>query len=258
MVIACMIATAGCTLPTRLIIPPHQSARATRGVVAQGLVEGADPGNQRAAAEILASPGVRAAERQLVDGLVDASVADLGESDRRARIDALVGRYLDDVAANVPARLTPAVSKMLAQSVSAALDEAVRRRGQLATLAATTTTSAVHAGTRALASDLGQLDPHAIDGLVAREAKLAGAQLVTGSTDALATKANGAGLGRITALLQLGIELLVALAIAFFLALLLLLAWTVKLRMQVARDRASALRDHERAIHDGGAAHAPV
>ncbi|WP_236644261.1 hypothetical protein [Sorangium cellulosum] len=84
----------GCALPTRITSVDAEVARVqTPAAIDEGLRKLEEAETQRRVARVMASPEIRAAQRQLVAGLIDGTLASLSAEDRAARIDALTAQY---------------------------------------------------------------------------------------------------------------------------------------------------------------------
>ncbi|AUX37135.1 MULTISPECIES: hypothetical protein [Sorangium] len=84
----------GCALPTRITSVDAEVARVqTPAAIDEGLRKLEEAETQRRVARMMASPEIRAAQRQLVAGLIDGTLASLSEEDRAARVDELTAQY---------------------------------------------------------------------------------------------------------------------------------------------------------------------
>ncbi|WP_437286900.1 hypothetical protein [Sorangium sp. So ce406] len=88
----------GCALPTRITSVDEEVARVqTPAAIDEGLGKLEEAETQRRVARLMASPEVRAAQRQLIAGLIDGTLASLGEADRAARVNELTAEYMRGV-----------------------------------------------------------------------------------------------------------------------------------------------------------------
>lgn len=91
---ALLLGAGGCALPTRIASVDEEVARVqTPAAIDEGLGKLEEAETQRRIERLLASPEVRAAQRQLVAGIIDGALASLGEADRAARVDELTAAY---------------------------------------------------------------------------------------------------------------------------------------------------------------------
>ncbi|XXT18286.1 hypothetical protein WME94_49455 [Sorangium sp. So ce429] len=91
---ALLCGAGGCSLPTRITGVDEEVARIqTPAAIDEGLRKLEEAETQRRIERMLASPDVQAAQRQLVAGLIDGTLASLGEADRSARISELTAQY---------------------------------------------------------------------------------------------------------------------------------------------------------------------
>ncbi|WP_437607744.1 hypothetical protein WMF20_43600 [Sorangium sp. So ce834] len=89
-----VLGAGGCALPTRITSVDAEVARVqTPAAIDEGLRKLEEAETQRRVARMMASPEIRAAQRQLVAGLIDGTLASLSEEDRAARVDELTAQY---------------------------------------------------------------------------------------------------------------------------------------------------------------------
>ncbi|XXX75628.1 hypothetical protein WMF30_49055 [Sorangium sp. So ce134] len=112
-----LLGAAGCALPTRITSVDEEVARVqTPAAIDEGLRKLEDAEIQRRVARMMASPEMRAAQRQLVAGLIDGTLASLSDEGRAARIDELTAQYTRGV-----------VRSAVGGALDGALDEDARR-----------------------------------------------------------------------------------------------------------------------------------
>ncbi|WP_437956908.1 hypothetical protein WME76_36885 [Sorangium sp. So ce119] len=93
-----LLGAVGCALPTRITSVDEEVARVqTPAAIDEGLGKLEEAETQRRVARLMASPEVRAAQRQLIAGLIDGTLASLGEADRAARVNELTAEYMRGV-----------------------------------------------------------------------------------------------------------------------------------------------------------------
>ncbi|WP_437966646.1 hypothetical protein WMF04_44780 [Sorangium sp. So ce260] len=115
-----LLGAGGCALPTRITSVDEEVARVqTPAAIDEGLRKLEEAETQRRVERMLASPEMRAAQRQLVAGLLDGTLASLSEEGRSARIDELTAQYMRG-----------AVRSAMAGALDGALDEDRRRELQ--------------------------------------------------------------------------------------------------------------------------------
>ncbi|WP_437632991.1 hypothetical protein [Sorangium sp. So ce854] len=91
---ALLLGAGGCALPTRIASVDEEVARVqTPAAIDEGLGKLEEAETQRRIERLLASPEVRAAQRQLAAGIIDGTLASLSEADRAARVDELTAAY---------------------------------------------------------------------------------------------------------------------------------------------------------------------
>ena len=106
------------------------------GVVDGGLKAMDDPETQRRLAHLLASPEMKAIQRELVAGILDGSLAALGEQQRVDRVGEITARYAASLRAgftrDVAPQLAPATSAAMRGMMSASMsDENQRQMGRM-------------------------------------------------------------------------------------------------------------------------------
>ncbi|WP_437732835.1 hypothetical protein [Sorangium sp. So ce1335] len=95
---ALLLGAGGCALPTRITSVDEEVARVqTPAAIDEGLGKLEEAETQRRIERLLASADVRAAQRQLVAGLIDGTLASLSEADRAARVNELTAEYMRGV-----------------------------------------------------------------------------------------------------------------------------------------------------------------
>lgn len=227
---------------------------------------------------LLATPEVRAIQRELAAGLIDVALTTLGEEERMARIDALVTRATTRMADVAARELPPLAADVTRGAVGGALDAALdqdraKALGRtMGDVVATTVRSAARGlddaeiarrvssamtdqigpafeatvrddVTPALASTLGDERLHRALGATAH---VLGREVVMGVTEALAQqKSPPAGeslLARFTNAAQQGARLFGSAAWLLVALIVLLFAWIVKLLVQARGYRADARR----------------
>ena len=267
----------GCAAPVAELSAEIPKA-ATPAVVEAGLDTLEDPNTRLRMARLLATPEMRAIQRELAAGLLDAALATLGEEERIARIDALtsraVARMLRGAAREVPplaasvtrgavdgaldAALDPARSKALQRSVSDVVATTVRSAARgiddagIAKSVSSAMTEQIGPALEAtlrddvtpgLAATLGDERLHRALGATAH---VLGREMVLGVTEALAQQkpppASGSLLSRLTNVAQEGARLFGSAAWVLVALVVLLFAWIVKLLVQTRRYRADASR----------------
>lgn len=125
----------GCALPTKIVaLSPEIPRDATKIAIDAGLESLEEAETKRRIERMLASPEMRAAERELVAGIVDGSLSALSEQDRVERVGALTSRYMAGVlrslSREVAPELAPAASQAVRGAVRSALSEALSARNQ--------------------------------------------------------------------------------------------------------------------------------
>jgi preprotein translocase subunit SecG len=138
--VALAVSTSACLIPTRVQkLDPEIPREATPVAIEAALRAMDDPANKQRMLQMLASPEMKAVERELVSGLVDGSLASLNEADRAERLGALRSRYatgmLQDFTQgftkDVVPQIGPVVSDVMRSAVRAAMSEAMKPENQL-------------------------------------------------------------------------------------------------------------------------------
>jgi hypothetical protein len=135
-VLALASATSACMIPTRVQKLDLEIPRdATPVAIEAALRAMNDPANQQRMQQMVASPEMKAVERDLVAGMVDGSLAALSETDRQDRIGALTSRYatgmLQGFTRDVAPQIGPAVSEVMRSAVRSAMSEAMKPENQV-------------------------------------------------------------------------------------------------------------------------------
>jgi hypothetical protein len=133
--VALAISTSACMVPTRVAKLDLEIPRdATPVAIEAGLRALDDPANKQRIQQMLASPEMKAVERELVAGMVDGSLAALSEADRAERIGALTSRYatgmLQGFSRDVAPQIGLAISEMTRSAVRSAMSEAMKPANQ--------------------------------------------------------------------------------------------------------------------------------
>jgi hypothetical protein len=133
--LALPLAGSGCVLPTKVAgLNPDIPREATPIAIDAGLRKLDDPETKRRVERMLASPGMRAVERELVGGIVDGSLSALDDRERAERIGAISSRYLAGLlrgfSKEVGPQVAPAVSAATRGAVRGAMEEALRPESQ--------------------------------------------------------------------------------------------------------------------------------
>ncbi|WP_437674208.1 hypothetical protein [Sorangium sp. So ce131] len=95
---ALLLGAAGCAIPVRASSADPEVARSQTPAAIDAAIEKMDEAETKRRLErMMASPEMRAAQRQLIAGLIDGTLASLSEADRAARINALTTQYMRGV-----------------------------------------------------------------------------------------------------------------------------------------------------------------
>lgn len=135
-VVAVATGTSACMIPTKVAKVDLDIPRdATPVAIEAGLRAMNDPASQQRLQQMAASPEMKRAERELIAGMVDGSLAALSETDRAERIGALTSRYatgmLQGFSRDLAPQLGPAVSQVMRSAVNGAMTEAMKPENQL-------------------------------------------------------------------------------------------------------------------------------
>ena len=237
-----------------------------------------DPETRARMARLLATPEIRAIQRELAAGLLDAALSSLGDGERIRRIDALTSRAvarmlqgasheLPSLAAEVTrgavggaldAAVTPARTRSIERAVGAVVESTVRSaaRGlgdaEVARAISTAMTAEIGPAIEATMRDdvapglASTLEDERLHRALGATAHVLGREIVRGATDALAQQrpppATDSLLSRITGVAREGTRLFGSAAWVLIALVVLLFAWIVKLAMQARRYRADASR----------------
>jgi hypothetical protein len=134
-VLALAAGTSACMIPTRVQKLDLEIPRdATPVAIEAALRAMNDPANQQRIQQMVATPEMKAVERDLVAGMVDGSLAALSDGDRADRIGALTSRYatgmLQGFTREVAPQIGPAVSEVMRSAVRSAMTEAMKPENQ--------------------------------------------------------------------------------------------------------------------------------
>ena len=134
--LALVLGTSACMIPTRVQKLDLEIPRdATPVAIEAALRAMNDPANQQRIQQMVASPEMKAVERDLVSGMVDGSLAALSDGDRADRIGALTSRYatgmLQGFTRDVAPQIGPAVSAVMRSAARSAMAEAMKPENQV-------------------------------------------------------------------------------------------------------------------------------
>jgi hypothetical protein len=179
---------------------------ATPVVVEAGLDAMNDPANQRRLRALAESPETKAAERELVAGILDGSLAALDDPERAERIGALTSRYasviIRSMSKDVASDLGPALSAVTRSAVKGAVTEATAPENQRRVAAAisdATTQELGPAMQKVIADNVGPgiaaaLQDEQFQRALGETARRIGREVVLGGNEAMAEiEANKAG-----------------------------------------------------------------
>jgi len=227
------LGVSSCAIPTKVAaVSPEVPREATPIVIDAALGKLDEAETKRRMERLLASPEMRAVERELVAGMVDGSVAALGDRDRQERIGALSLRYA--------AQMVRGLSREIARSVSdtglgSAASEAMTE--QLGPAVQTVLRENIGPG---IAEALKDEEVHAALGATAR---VLGREMILGANEALTKIQEGKGsndgslLGRVGELASGGAKVATALAWVLGAIVVVLGVWIVKLLAQTKKYR---------------------
>ena len=202
----------------------------------------ADPRLRKQIEQILASPEVRAAQRELIAGIADGALAALSDEERIRRIDALAARTAHAAAAGGVRGATSGLrSAAIADSVSAAVTERIGPAVEI------TMRDDIGPG---LASVLGNEE---LQRSLGASARVLGREAVLGATEALAQQKPppqaDSLLSRLTDVAGKGARLFGSAAWVLVLVIVLLFAWILKLLAEARRARDVAKSDRSADEH---------
>jgi hypothetical protein len=258
-VLAVSAATSACMIPTRVAKLDLEIPReATPVAIEAGLRAMNDPANQQRIQQMVASPEMKAIERELVSGMVDGSLAALGETDRAERIRSLTSRYATGMLAgftrDVAPQIGPAVSDILRDAVRGAMAEARKPENQLGITSAVADamTRDVGPALQKVISDnlapgiAAALQKDEVKRAIGETAHLLGREIVLGVNDGMteiqASKAKGekSALGSLESLASKGSSIASGITWVLVAVVLVLGALLVKLMMQARRYRSES------------------
>jgi hypothetical protein len=202
-----VMAICGCMVPTKVAKLEMDIPRdATPVVVEAGLDAMNDPANQRRLRALAESPETKAAERELVAGILDGSLAALDDPERAERIGALTSRYasviIRSMSKDVASDLGPALSAVTRSAVKGAVTEATAPENQRRVAAAisdATTQELGPAMQKVIADNVGPgiaaaLQDEQFQRALGETARRIGREVVLGGNEAMAEiEANKAG-----------------------------------------------------------------
>lgn len=121
----------GCAIPTRVaelnMAIPKQ---ATPVAIDAGLTALDDPTTKRRMEAMLASPEMKAVQRELLAGMIDGSLATLSDKDRADRIGALASRYTAGMIRGITKEIAPDLGPAAAQAMRSAMKGALSPENQ--------------------------------------------------------------------------------------------------------------------------------
>lgn len=245
------LALAGCAGAKQVADLTAEIPRAaTPAVIRAGVDTLDDPALRRRVLEIVASPEMRAVERELaagmVAGMVDGTLATLGEKERAARIHELASSAMAGVVQSMSRELPEVTAGVVRGAVSGAVDPAVARRvasaltGELGPAVEQTLRQDVTPGVAGMVAD--EELQRAVGGM----ARLLGREVVLGATEALAAQKPPAEPGSLlsltTGLARQGARLFGSAAWVLLLIIVALFVWILKLLAQARSLRGEAER----------------
>jgi hypothetical protein len=256
---ALSFATSACMIPAKVAKLDLEIPRtATPVAIEAGLQAMNDPANQQRLRQMVASPEMKAVERELVSGMVDGSLAALSETDRSARIGALTARYatgmLQGFTRDVAPQIGPAVSEIMRNAVKDAMTEAMRPENQIGITRAVSDAMTRDVGPalqRVISDNLAvgiaaALEKDEVKRALGETAHLLGRESVLGVNEGMtqiqAEKAKGetSALGNLAALASKGSNIASGITWVLVAAVLVLGALLVKLMMQARRYRSES------------------
>jgi hypothetical protein len=93
------LGASGCAIPTRIqAVDPKVPRESTSIAMDAAVGEMEEAKTRRRIERVLASPEVKDAERELMAGMVDGSLAALSERDRGERVSAVTSRFISEAA----------------------------------------------------------------------------------------------------------------------------------------------------------------
>ena len=227
------VGVSSCTIPAKVAaVSPEVPREAPPVAIDATLGKLDEPETKRRMERLLASPEMRAVERELVAGVVDGSLSALEERDRQERIGALTSRYASEMARGLSSeiarglsetRLGSAASEAMTEELGPAMQKVLREN--------------IGPG---IAEALQDEEVHAALGATVR---VLGREMVLGANEALTTIQEGKGskdgslLGRVRELASGGAKVATALAWVLGAIVVVLGVWIVKLLAQTKKYR---------------------
>lgn len=259
-----LFSAGGCMIPTRVAeVDPEIMKQSTPVAIQAGIDKMDDPETKRRIAQMMASPEMRAVERELIAGLVDSTLATLSEEERAERIGALTTRAMAGIVRGASRELSGAMDEamgperrnQLSQAVGTIVAASVRsaveglRDAELGKTLSTAMTDEIGpAVQKALRENIGPglaeaLKDEEFTRSLGATARVLGREMVLGATEGLAQtqqpKQDGSPsvLTRITDFARQGAKFAGSAAWLFGLIIVALFVWIMKLLAQAKRYR---------------------
>lgn len=241
--------TLGCAIPTRVAELDLQIPKGATPVAIQaGLDKMDDPKTIRQVQQMLASPEMRDVQKEMVAGLVDGTLATLGDSERGKRIDDITSKAMAGMVRGASNSLR---SVDLGKTVSAAMTDEIGPAFEQ-----TMRDDVGPAFKQTMRDDVGpalaeMLKNEDFRRELGATARVLGREMVLGVTEGLAQKKepaeDGSLLSTVAGLLNQGAKLFGSAAWVLVLVILAMFAWIVKLLAQAKRYRDGAAAQPESA-----------
>ena len=230
--------------------------------------------NQRLMIELLRSPEMRQAARELSAEVADGALAVMSEPERTARVERLTARYVATItramtrslASGIRADLGPALTASVRDAVAGAMREVMKPEAEqgLARMTSNVTEAVVEAAGRGMATSMRRdLVPALRDALTSEETARAlatatravGREAVLGSNEAMTQiqrqqerTGRPSFLSRISNLTQDGVKILRMVTVVAVAVTILLAVWVLRLTLRGRRIQAESERNAASAV----------
>jgi hypothetical protein len=122
--LALALGAVGCGIPGQMV------REVTPAAIDSGLKAMDNPANKGRMENIVASPEMKSVERELITGIIDGSLATLGDEERISRINALTSRYtagmMQGFSRQIAPQIGPLVADITRSAVRGAMSEAFK------------------------------------------------------------------------------------------------------------------------------------
>ena len=235
----------GCTFSTKVSAVSPDIARDLPPIAIRSSLDAlGDPENQRRIQRILASPEMKSVQKEMIDGIADASLASIDDPARQRRVAEITGRYarglMNAMSREMTGDLTQISRAVAVSAVRGAFDEAAGWRGEdlLEPTGEAGLRGLLHAQLAPAITDV--LHDPEVQRAMAELARTMGHEALVGARDSLQTAPATAPkqeslLERVKTMANRGVTLISALTWMLIGVVALLVIWIIKLTLRVRR-----------------------